>query len=85
MSKQDKNSLETPPSASGAAKECAHESAEDQISAEYRLQAVGPDLAKDEQSRQFNAWLDRALPQLQQHLSDSTTGAVTSPGTKPKH
>ncbi|MCW0235567.1 MAG: hypothetical protein OJJ21_18345, partial [Ferrovibrio sp.] len=41
--------------------------------------------AKSEQSLQFNAWLDRTVPLLQQYLAGSTTGAVTSPGSKPKH
>ncbi|WP_341911606.1 hypothetical protein [Ferrovibrio terrae] len=90
MSKQDKNSLENHPSDSGATAECTSMSAENgapaenQGPAESQLQAVRSDLAKSEQSRQFNAWLDRALPQLQRHLG-STSAAVTSPGTKPKH
>lgn len=41
--------------------------------------------AKAEQSRLFNAWLDRTVPLLQQYLGSSTTAVVTSSGSKPKH
>jgi hypothetical protein len=41
--------------------------------------------ARSEQSRLFNAWLDRTLPVLQQCLGNGTTTAVTSSGSKPKH
>ncbi|QDO95814.1 hypothetical protein FNB15_00275 [Ferrovibrio terrae] len=38
-----------------------------------------------EQSRQFNSWLDRALPRLMDYLSNGTTEAVTSSSPKAKH
>ncbi len=38
-----------------------------------------------DQSRQFNAWLDRALPRLMDYLSSDTTEAVTSSSPKAKH
>lgn len=38
-----------------------------------------------EQTRMFNAWLDRTLPRLMKYLSDGPSSAVTSPGTKAKH
>ncbi len=44
-----------------------------------------PASTQSEQSRQFNSWLDRALPRLMQYLGEDTTSAVTSPGPKAKH
>lgn len=78
MSKQDKDILENGYS-------------DETISPDYTSDQTGPafmadeDSAKSERSRLFNLWLDRTLPLLQELLGGSTTGAVTSPGNKPKH
>ena len=83
MSKQDKDLEENGPSGDRSP-EGAADTAE-------RLQALpvadsaADNAAKSERSRQFNAWLDRTLPLLQEALGGSTTGAVTSPGRKTKH
>ena len=51
------------------------------------LTAAAPEqtAGQSEQSRQFNSWLDRALPRLMEYLGQGTTSAVTSPGPKAKH
>jgi hypothetical protein len=80
MSKQDKHSRDGRLSDAMASADYA-DLREPQI-----LQDAQADEGTAERSRLFNAWLDRALPVLQQYLSDSsTTGAVTSAGSKPKH
>ncbi len=91
MSKRDKN-----PAESEATAELAVDTA---LSADQPQPRPEPEAApqpetapesaqtatQSEQSRQFNSWLDRALPRLMQYLGEDTTSAVTSPGPKAKH
>jgi hypothetical protein len=84
MSKHDKDLVETE-----SAEDLATESAvatDDALEA-LPLAAVQPEQnsSQAEQSRQFNSWLDRALPRLMDYLSNGTTVAVTSSGSKAKH
>lgn len=91
MSKRDKNLAESEVAADLAADTAL---SADQAQAHPQPEAAPqPDAApqpaqtsaQTEQSRQFNSWLDRALPRLMQYLGDDTTSAVTSPGPKAKH
>lgn len=78
MSKQDKDTLENGYSDEANSAEYAADQAQPALQ-------TAEDSARSERSRLFNLWLDRTLPVLQQLLGGSTTGAVTSPGNKPKH
>lgn len=83
MSKQGKERVETGEPAELTAGSAMTETADPTPS----LARVPRDQETDqtEQSRQFNSWLDRALPRLMQYLAGDTTSAVTSPSAKAKH
>lgn len=89
MSKNDKDRVETESAADMATESAvateAHE-AQGQAQA-LPLAAPQPDHIPSpaEQSRQFNSWLDRALPRLMDYLGSDTTTAVTSSSPKAKH
>lgn len=87
MSKHDKDLVEAE-SAGDLATEapCASEDALE-AQALPLAAAVQPEQnsSQAEQSRQFNSWLDRALPRLMDYLSSGTTVAVTSSSAKAKH
>jgi len=82
MSKQDKDRAENGDSAELSAEYAMAEEAQT-----LPLAAVQPeqDTSQAEQSRQFNSWLDLALPRLLEYLGAAPSSAVTSPGTKAKH
>ena len=83
MSKQDKDRAET-----GDLAELTAESATPVGDASaLPLATVQPEQEPGEapQSRQFNSWLDRALPRLLEYLGAAPSSAVTSPGNKAKH
>jgi hypothetical protein len=91
MSKHDKNPAEsevTVDLAADTALSADQTQAAPQTEAPPQSEAAPqpePTSTQTEQSRQFNSWLDRALPRLMQYLGEDTTSAVTSPGPKAKH
>lgn len=82
MSKHDKDLVETE-----SAGDLAAEPAVAADGAQALPLAAPPEQTSSqaEQSRQFNSWLDRALPRLMDYLSSGTPAAVTSSSPKPKH
>ena len=83
MSKQDKDRAENEDSA-----ELTAESIMSESDAQAMLLAAvqsEQETSQAEQSRQFNSWLDRALPRLLEYLGAAPSSAVTSPGNKAKH
>lgn len=47
--------------------------------------SAGTEPSENSESRHFNAWLDRALPMLQERLADLGIFSVTAPVDKSKH
>lgn len=86
MSKHDKDLAETESAADLATESAVAADSAFEAQA-LPLAAVQPEQnsSQAEQSRQFNFWLDRALPRLVDYLSSGTTAAVTSSSPKAKH
>lgn len=87
MSKHDKDLVETESAGdlateSAVAAEGAHEV---QAQAKPLALQTEQNSSQADQSRQFNSWLDRALPRLMDYLSSDTTAPVTSSSPKAKH
>jgi len=83
MSKQDKDRAENEDSAELTAESVMSES--DAQAMPLAAVQSEQETSQAEQSRQFNSWLDRALPRLLEYLGAAPSSAVTSPGNKAKH
>lgn len=83
MSKQDKDRAENEDSAELTAESVMPDS--DAQALPLAAAETEQEISQAEQSRQFNSWLDRALPRLLEYLGAVPSSAVTSPGNKAKH